>query len=144
MLTWRSTAVRLKGASLMGQLNRSWGNSRCVTHELGLVTSIDYHTVDPAGIAQLSASQKHLVRSYGYFRRCRAGHGRREVERAVVCVQGGVWWFGKEVTAQHRDCVRVGQSGGRRMSLLDLEIRFTGISMVRLVRTHPSRLAVST
>jgi hypothetical protein len=87
MLTWRSTAVRLIGASLVGQRQRGQRDSRRIPHEFRLVACVDDNAVDPFRVAQLSTPQEHLIWSDRNLGRRRAGQGSREVEGPIVRVE---------------------------------------------------------
>jgi hypothetical protein len=58
MLTCRSTAVRLIGASLDSVPSRTKKelDIRCVSHQFGLMSGVDDYSVYPAGITQLGSS----------------------------------------------------------------------------------------
>lgn len=90
VLTIRSTAVRLMGVALIGMLRfrrldlrrvlpQNTSDSRCIAHELGLVSRKDYQTVYPLCIAQLCTTEKQLIRVEWY---CLSSH----VQCAFICV----------------------------------------------------------
>ena len=63
---------------------------------------------------------------------------RGEVECAIVGVEGRVGGLRSDVTSQQRDGVRIGQRGGLRMSLFDLQVGLpTALQPLDLARVRP-------